>query len=242
MKFNVLTSHSCPDNIKLKNFHKNLGNYSHLTSLVAFKEIKNSALHFQRNYLHTSFHSRVENKFLPIRRAFGTTTSKLSDKDPIETTELSHVDKKGSLQMVDVSPKSETLRVAKAAGRVFVSPEILKAVKENAMKKGDVLTTAKIAGIIAVKKTPDLIPLCHSLNLTHISVEAVINENDCCIDITSQVSCKGSTGVEMEALTGVSVAALTVYDMCKAMSHNIVISDIKLMMKSGGKRDYLRAE
>lgn len=132
--------------------------------------------------------------------------------------------------MVDVGHKPDQLRVAKAKGFIKLSPETIRLVKQNEIKKGEVLTIAEIAGIQAAKRTPDLIPLCHPLQLTKIDVKAKIVKNT--IDVNSEVRCIGQTGVEMEALTAVSVALLTVYDMCKAVDKKMEIGNIKLIEKT----------
>ena len=137
--------------------------------------------------------------------------------------------------MVDVSAKQETVRTAVAAGRVLMNEETFALVKSGGMKKGDVLGTAQIAGILAAKKTPDLIPMCHTLLLTGVDLAFELNEADHAVEITATVKCTGVTGVEMEALTAVSVAALTVYDMCKAVQKDMEITDIRLLSKTGGK-------
>ena len=137
--------------------------------------------------------------------------------------------------MVDVSEKFETSRTAVAAGRVVMNRETFKLVKSGGMKKGDVIAAAQIAGIMAAKRTPDLIPMCHTLLLSGVDMAFDLNEADCAVDITATVRCTGQTGVEMEALTAVSVAALTVYDMCKAVQKDMEITDIRLLSKSGGK-------
>lgn len=138
--------------------------------------------------------------------------------------------------MVDVGAKTTTKRQASAYAEVHVGKEIIKLIQENNMKKGDVLSVAKLAGIMAAKKTSELIPLCHNIVLSFADVTLEIDQQDSCVQITSQVSCQAQTGVEMEALTAVTVAALTVYDMCKAVSHNIRITDVKLIEKTGGKK------
>ncbi len=137
--------------------------------------------------------------------------------------------------MVDVSEKFETSRTAVAAGRVLMNRETFELVKTGGMKKGDVIAAAQIAGIMAAKRTPDLIPMCHTLLLSGVDMAFDLNEADCAVDITATVRCTGQTGVEMEALTAVSVAALTVYDMCKAVQKDMEITDIRLLSKSGGK-------
>lgn len=149
--------------------------------------------------------------------------------------ELTHFDKTGRARMVDVSEKPLTNRVAIAGGSVCMKPETIRLIKDGQVSKGDVLGVARIAGIMAAKKTPDLIPMCHPLNITSVSIDFVINEDKNKIDITSTAKIAGQTGVEMEALTAVSVAALTIYDMCKAVDKEMVISDIMLLEKQGGK-------
>jgi cyclic pyranopterin phosphate synthase len=155
---------------------------------------------------------------------------------------LSHLDENGQARMVDVGAKADTERVAVARGRITMKPETLALVQSDQVKKGDVLTVAQIAGIQAAKRTHELVPMCHPLLLTHIAValmpsnigsEAVAGQ--AWIDIEATVHTTGKTGVEMEALTAVSVAALTVYDMCKAVDRGMRITDIRLVHKSGGK-------
>lgn len=148
---------------------------------------------------------------------------------------LTHIDKKGKASMVDVTAKDITMREAVAKGSVFMQQGTLKVVLANEIKKGDVLGVARIAGIMAAKRTGEMIPLCHPLNITSvdISFEPVREKN--CIDITATVRVSSQTGVEMEALTAVSVAALTIYDMCKAIDKGMTISGIRLMKKTGGK-------
>jgi cyclic pyranopterin phosphate synthase len=148
---------------------------------------------------------------------------------------LTHLDESGRVQMVDVGQKPDTERVAVAKGEVLMQPETLRLIAEGGMPKGDVLTTAQIAGIMAAKRTPDLIPLCHPLQLTKVDVEFDIDEANSRIEITATVRCRGKTGVEMEALTAVSVAALTIYDMAKAAEKTMRIGGIRLVRKSGGK-------
>lgn len=148
---------------------------------------------------------------------------------------LSHVNSKGDVQMVDVTKKTETIREAKARGIVRMDVRTLKLIEEGQITKGNVLTTAKIAGIMAAKKTGELIPLCHPLELTGIDVNFHMDHKKSLIVIEAVVRLAGKTGVEMEALTAVSVAALTIYDMCKAVNKKIIIGDIMLLEKSGGK-------
>ena len=149
--------------------------------------------------------------------------------------ELTHFDENGQAVMVDVSGKTETERTAAACGKIHVSPEVMKAVTEGTSKKGDVLGVARIAGIMAAKKTGELIPLCHLLPLDSVRIEFEINEE--AEDIYAECIAKnhGKTGVEMEVLTGVSVALLTIYDMCKAIDRRMEIGEIHLVRKSGGK-------
>lgn len=150
-------------------------------------------------------------------------------------SKLTHFDDQGRAHMVDVSDKSEIERVAIAEGRVRMSPETLKLIVDGDVQKGDVLAVARLAGIMAAKKTADLIPLCHPLALTSVAVDLVPNEPDSSVDITATCKLAGRTGVEMEALTAVSVAALTVYDMVKAVDRAMTITDVRLTHKSGGK-------
>jgi cyclic pyranopterin phosphate synthase len=148
---------------------------------------------------------------------------------------FTHFDKEGKARMVDVSDKTETERVATAKGSVIMQPATLALIKEGGVKKGDVLSVARLAGIMGAKKTPDLIPLCHPLALTSVQVDLTLDEVRNAVDITATCKLVGKTGVEMEALTAVSVAALTVYDMCKAVDKGMQIVDIRLTHKSGGK-------
>jgi cyclic pyranopterin phosphate synthase len=148
---------------------------------------------------------------------------------------LTHFDEHGKARMVDVSGKAETDRVAVASGAVLVAPATLKLIMEGGAKKGDVLAVAQLAGIMAAKRTAELIPLCHPLPLASIEVALSCDPARNAVDITATCRTTGKTGVEMEALTAVSVAALTVYDMCKAVDRSMVLTDIKLEHKSGGK-------
>lgn len=143
---------------------------------------------------------------------------------------FSHIDKNGKANMVDVGHKPNQIREAKAKGNILLSAETVKLIAENQMKKGDVLTIAEIAGIQAAKQTPSLIPLCHTLLLTKVDVKATITSTG--VEVNSYVKCIGQTGIEMEALTAVSVALLTVYDMCKAVDKKMVISEITLIEKT----------
>lgn len=148
---------------------------------------------------------------------------------------LTHLDEKGQARMVDVSAKEETQREAVAAGEILMAPETLALIQEGGLPKGDVLAVARIAGIMAAKRTAELIPLCHPLPLTHVEVDFAFDAVRSAIEITATARCKGPTGVEMEALTAVSVAALTIYDMCKAVDRRMEIGNIRLLRKTGGK-------
>jgi cyclic pyranopterin phosphate synthase len=148
-------------------------------------------------------------------------------------TQLSHVDDQGRIRMVDTSDKEISSRRAIASARVLMSPATVAALREHRTPKGDPLEAARLAGIMAAKRTADLIPLCHPLPLTHIEVRAEINEKG--VALEAEAATKAQTGVEMEALTAVSVAALTVYDMCKALEKGMIITDIRLEHKTGGK-------
>jgi cyclic pyranopterin monophosphate synthase len=148
---------------------------------------------------------------------------------------FTHFDKEGKARMVDVSDKAETERTATAKGSVIMQPTTLALIRDGGVKKGDVLSVARLAGIMGAKKTPDLIPLCHPLALTSVQVDLTLDEARNAVDVTATCKVTGKTGVEMEALTAVSVAALTVYDMCKAVDKGMQIVDIRLTHKSGGK-------
>jgi cyclic pyranopterin phosphate synthase len=148
---------------------------------------------------------------------------------------LTHLDAEGHAHMVDVGAKSDTERVAVAKGEVRMRPETLRLITAGEVPKGDVLAVARVAGIMAAKHTSDLIPLCHPLMLTQVNVSFRADETHARIEITATVRCRGKTGVEMEALTAVSVAALTIYDMAKAVEKTMRIGDIRLVRKHGGK-------
>lgn len=150
-------------------------------------------------------------------------------------TGFTHFDAEGRAVMVDVSDKAETERTATARGSVIMQPETLRLIMAGGMKKGDVLSVARLAGIMGAKRTPDLIPLCHPLALTSVKVDLTCDPDRNAVDITATCKLKGRTGVEMEALTAVSVAALTVYDMCKAVDKGMTIAGIALVHKAGGK-------
>lgn len=152
--------------------------------------------------------------------------------------DISHFDESGKIRMVDVSSKDTTVRRAVASGNVLLSPATLQTLKTQLTPKGDPLEIARIAGIMAAKRTSELIPLCHQINLSKVNVTAVFTEEG--ILLSAEAITTSQTGVEMEALAAVSVAALTIYDMCKAIQKDIVITDIRLESKTGGKADYLR--
>ena len=154
--------------------------------------------------------------------------------------EFTHFDEQGNARMVDVSEKEITHRVAVAEGTISVSREVMDAIKGNKVKKGDVLTVSQVAGIMGTKRTPDLIPMCHPLSLTNASVVFEVDEDACEIKAICRAVTDGKTGVEMEALTGVSTALLTIYDMCKAIDKRMVIREIHLVEKSGGKSGEFR--
>nr|WP_325232196.1 cyclic pyranopterin monophosphate synthase MoaC [uncultured Oscillibacter sp.] len=157
----------------------------------------------------------------------------------MENQELTHINEQGRARMVDVTKKDVTFREAQAEGRVRVSPETLALIRTGGTPKGDVLAVAQVAGILAAKRTHELIPMCHPLRLTAVDIAFTLEE--AAVHIRSKVKCKGETGVEMEALTAVSAAALTIYDMCKAVQRDMEITDIRLCRKSGGKTgDYAK--
>ena len=161
----------------------------------------------------------------------------MSEKD------FTHFNEKGKAFMVNVGEKKETDRRAVAFSKVLVNRETFDLIKTGGMKKGDVLTVAQIAGIMGAKKTPQIIPMCHPILIDGVDMDISLNENDLSIEIRASVKCSGKTGVEMESLTACSIAALTVYDMCKAVQKDIVITDIKLLKKSGGVHgDFERGE
>ena len=149
--------------------------------------------------------------------------------------ELTHIDASGRAKMVDVTGKPDTQREAAAKGRVRMKPSTLDLIKEGGVAKGDVLAAARLAGIMAAKQTPQLIPLCHPILIGDVKVEFNLDEKNSAVEITAMVKSTGKTGVEMEALTAVAIAALTIYDMCKAVERGIQIEGIRLIRKSGGK-------
>jgi len=160
-----------------------------------------------------------------------------------QTKDFTHFNEEGRAKMVDVGEKDESHRTAIAAARVLVSKNTFDLIRSGGMKKGDVLTVAQIAGVMGAKRTPDLIPMCHPVLIDGIDLSLRLDEERCSVEIKAEVSCSGRTGVEMEALTAVSTAALTVYDMCKAVQKDIVICDIRLLRKTGGVHgDFQREE
>lgn len=157
--------------------------------------------------------------------------------------DLTHFNEQGRARMVDVTEKSITQRRAVAAGEIHIAPETMTHIKNGTMKKGDVLAVAQVAGIQAAKHNWELIPMCHPLPLTGIDISFALCDEPCMVEISATVTCTGVTGVEMEALTAVSVAALTIYDMCKAVQRDMNITNIRLLAKSGGKNgDYIAEE
>ena len=158
-------------------------------------------------------------------------------------SDFTHFNKEGRAKMVDVGDKPESRRTAVAAARVLVNRDTFNLIKSGGMKKGDVLTVAQIAGIMGAKRTPDLIPMCHPIIIDGVNMTLSLDEDRCSVEIEASVSVAGRTGVEMEALTAVSTAALTVYDMCKAVQKDMVITDIRLISKTGGVHgDFTRKE
>ena len=149
-------------------------------------------------------------------------------------SDFNHFNEQGRAKMVDVGDKPPTRRTATAGARVLVSRETFELIRSGGMKKGDVLTVAQIAGVMGAKRTPDLIPMCHPILVDGIDLRLTLDEERCSVEIRAAVSCDGRTGVEMEALTAASVAALTVYDMCKAVQKDMVITDVRLLDKTGG--------
>ncbi len=159
------------------------------------------------------------------------------------SSDFTHFNEQGRAKMVDVGEKPVTVRTAIAAARVLVNRKTFELIRSGGMKKGDVLTVAQVAGVMGAKHTPDLIPMCHPILIDGIDMQLSLDEECCSIEIRAEVSCGGRTGVEMEALTAVSAAALTVYDMCKAVQKDMLITDVRLLEKTGGVHgDYKRDE
>jgi len=157
-------------------------------------------------------------------------------------SKLTHFDEKGKARMVDISGKSETERYAIATGKVLMKPETLSLITEDRIKKGDVVTVAKVAGIMAAKRVEGLIPMCHKILLTNVNIDIEMDSKENSLKIVCTARSTGKTGVEMEALTGVAIAALTIYDMCKAVDREMVISEIMLLEKRGGKSGHFVRE
>jgi len=161
----------------------------------------------------------------------------------LETPTLTHVDERGRARMVDVSPKPATTRTAVAAGRVVLGEEAFNLVKENRIQKGDVLTVANVAGVMGAKRTSLLVPLCHDVVLQNVEIDFEMDDETSAVVVKAIAKTQGPTGVEMEALTAVSIAALTIYEMCKSVSKDISVTDVRLLAKSGGQSgDYIRTE
>ena len=156
--------------------------------------------------------------------------------------DFTHFDRRGRARMVDVGEKALTRRTAEAGARVFVNEAVFALIRDGGTKKGDVLSVAQVAGIMGAKRTPELIPMCHPVQIEGVGLELALDEERRCVDIRASVRCDGRTGVEMEALTAAATAALTVYDMCKAVQRDIVISDIRLLEKTGGVHGDFRRE
>lgn len=156
--------------------------------------------------------------------------------------DFTHFNDQGRARMVDVGEKPESVRTAVAAGRVLVNAATFALIRSGGMKKGDVLTVAQVAGVMGAKRTPELIPMCHPVLIDGIDLALSLDEARCSVEIRATVSCAGRTGVEMEALSAVSAAALTVYDMCKAVQKDMVIADIRLLSKTGGVHGDFRRE
>ena len=157
-------------------------------------------------------------------------------------SELTHFNEEGRARMVDVSEKAVTTRIAKATATVTVNKETYRLIKEGKMKKGDVLAVAQVAGIMGAKRTPDIIPMCHPIQITNVDIAFELDDEAKTIRIISTAKCDGKTGIEMEAMSAASIAALTIYDMCKAVQRDIRISDIYLLEKDGGKSGHYLAQ
>ena len=157
--------------------------------------------------------------------------------------DFTHFNDEGRAKMVNVGDKDITNRKAAASGRIYVNSQTFELIKSGGIKKGDVLTVAQIAGIMGAKKTPDIIPMCHPININGADISLSLDESNFSVEVKSEISCSGRTGVEMEALTAVSIALLTIYDMCKAVQKDMIISDICLNSKSGGVHgDYIKLD
>ncbi|GFT28233.1 molybdenum cofactor biosynthesis protein 1 [Nephila pilipes] len=181
--------------------------------------------------VHNHFHAMLISS-VPQNRTFCTRSN--------NELALSHINQEGKLKMVDIGSKSPSVRIAVAEAQVYLGSEAFELVKQNKIKKGDVLSIANFAGIMAAKRTPDLIPLCHNVQIDHVSLNFTLDPATLEVIIKSEVKACDKTGVEMEALTSVTIAALTVYDMCKAVSKDIIIKSVKLLLKTGGKSEFIR--
>ena len=157
-------------------------------------------------------------------------------------SKLTHFNQAGEAHMVDIAAKDATARRAVAAGRILMQPDTLRLIEAGGHKKGDVLGVARVAGIMATKRTADLVPMCHPLSLTHVAIEFEIDSEASAIDCSVTCETRGQTGVEMEALTGVQVTLLTIYDMCKAVDRGMVIDGVRLLEKSGGKSGHWKRD
>lgn len=179
--------------------------------------------------------TKLRSATLTFRKTLVMTSAKLATTSPADNSGLTHFDSSGQAHMVDVGAKAETHRIALASGVIRMKPETLAIITSGTAKKGDVLGIARIAAIMAAKRTSDLIPLCHPLALTRVTVDFTVDENASSVLCNAQVETFGKTGVEMEALTAVQVGLLTIYDMCKAVDRGMVMTDVKVMEKHGGK-------
>ncbi|XP_073839256.1 molybdenum cofactor synthesis 1 isoform X2 [Musca autumnalis] len=210
-----------------------------LISAAVNRKKKQHADHHQIPHYHSdNFISQKYTKTSTFAHLLSTNFQKFSQTRLFssDTKQLTHVDGTGKASMVDVSEKPNTTRTAVARASIYVGSEVAQLIHSNNLKKGDVLSVSQLAGIIAAKKTSDLIPLCHNITISSVKVNAVLDLDNQMVTLEANVRCNGQTGVEMEALTAVSVAALTVYDMCKAVTHDMIIKDIHLVSKSGGQR------
>uniref|UniRef100_A0A034VWT8 Molybdenum cofactor biosynthesis protein 1 n=2 Tax=Bactrocera dorsalis TaxID=27457 RepID=A0A034VWT8_BACDO len=231
--------------------HDNITAEMHHNSRETFDIRKQQRIHSQRyrNYIASPdtlpvftnlMGAQLTTKYLTQARLYSKTSSNRNSDN--NSANLTHVDYAGKAQMVDVTAKQSSERVAEARATVIVGPTIAQLIHVNNMSKGDVLSVAQLAGIMGAKRTSELIPLCHNISLSSVKVEAKLNLVSNSVELFGRVKCTGQTGVEMEALTAVTLAALNVYDMCKAVSHDITITDIKLWAKSGGKRNFERSK
>ena len=218
--------------LKVNNTCTNISNANSLRSLALVKLAK------KRGNIEPFLHRRLTTTAVNAGRNDAKPTLGMSFKKDRTIEGLTHVNREGKANMVDVSDKADTFRYSVARATVKLGERAFRLVKENKMKKGDVLSVAKLAGIMAAKQTSTLIPLCHNIPLSSVKVDVELDEATYSLLIEGTVKCFGKTGVEMEALTCVSLSALAVYDMCKAVSKEIVITDLQLMEKDGGKSGY----